>query len=221
MIVRCSYIAFIGSPTPQNIEIIQIVADVVEVKSTGFIFNLRKEIFANHPQLWGTSATFHKASWDKHIVVDGITDIEIAPFSNKTEQDCHELYLDDIIHEVFGIAADEILPWWSLIVCFEHSNQLAVTPATVVGQLKWDFKKYTKAVISGRSLSVTVKSTNYNKNQASDTALLDGRFNAFGKATTALSIELYHPAFANFSSNACDSNLQVPNDDLCTTAKLI
>ncbi|ESK82403.1 hypothetical protein Moror_12172 [Moniliophthora roreri MCA 2997] len=216
MIVRCSYIAFIRSPTPQNIETIQIVADMVEVESTGFIFDLRKEIFADHPQLWGTSATFHKASWDKRITV-----VCRALKGKALDEYADELYLDDIIHEVFGVAADEILPQWSLIVCFEHSNQLAVAPATIVGQLKWDFKKYTKAVISGRSPSITTKSTNYNENQASDAALLDGHFNAFGKATTALPIELYHPAFANFSSNAHDSNLQVPDDVLCTTAKLI
>uniref|UniRef100_A0A0W0FIA7 Uncharacterized protein n=1 Tax=Moniliophthora roreri TaxID=221103 RepID=A0A0W0FIA7_MONRR len=164
---------------------------------------LKNKIIIQYPELWGASARFYKphspTKLNKTIVCQALRDKTLNEYAD-------ELFQVDVIHEVFGIAADKILPQWSLIVCFHRTSQLVVVPAStqandVVRQLEQDFKKYTKAV--------------------SDAALLDRCFNAFWKATTALPIELYHPAFANFLSNAHNSNLQVPDDVLCTNAKLI
>uniref|UniRef100_A0A0W0FIA2 Uncharacterized protein n=1 Tax=Moniliophthora roreri TaxID=221103 RepID=A0A0W0FIA2_MONRR len=200
MLSMVNYIAFFGKPIPQNIETIEIVTEVEQINT-------------QRPQLSSAFATFYKAS-----------DQRIPNSPSRLSEP-----IDEIIHEVYSVAADEILPWWSLIVCFENPP-LAVVPAStqdddeannVVGKMERDFKQYTKAVMSGKSPSAAAKLNNYSENQASDNALLDRRFNESENTTTALPIELYHLAFANFLSNAHDPNLQVPNDVLCSTAKLI
>ncbi|ESK82402.1 hypothetical protein Moror_12171 [Moniliophthora roreri MCA 2997] len=197
MLSMVNYIAFFGKPIPQNIETIEIVTEVINTQ---------------RPQLSSAFATFYKPNSPSRLT-----------------QYAQLVLQDEIIHEVYSVAADEILPWWSLIVCFENPP-LAVVPAStqdddeannVVGKMERDFKQYTKAVMSGKSPSAAAKLNNYSENQASDNALLDRRFNESENTTTALPIELYHLAFANFLSNAHDPNLQVPNDVLCSTAKLI
>uniref|UniRef100_A0A0W0G6G0 Protein kinase domain-containing protein n=1 Tax=Moniliophthora roreri TaxID=221103 RepID=A0A0W0G6G0_MONRR len=195
MIGKCSYVLFIGIPTPQNIDTIKIFTDV-----------------PNSP-----------TKLSEPIVRRALKDQTLVQYAQEVLQ-------VEIIHEVYGVAPDALLPRWSLIVCLEHSPQAEIPRVIsqdddeandVVGKMERDFKRYTKAVRSGKSPSAAAKSNNYSENQASDNALLDGRFNESGNTTTALPIELYHPAFANFLSNARDPDLQVPDDVLCSTAKLI
>jgi len=77
-------------------------------------------------------------------------------------------------------------------------------------------------VVKGPTPSNAAKSTEYNKIQGSQTAILDGRFNPIKyEDTSAPPIELYHPAFGKFSALARDPALEVPDDILQSTARFL
>uniref|UniRef100_A0A0W0EWK8 Protein kinase domain-containing protein n=1 Tax=Moniliophthora roreri TaxID=221103 RepID=A0A0W0EWK8_MONRR len=73
MLSTVNYITFFGKPTPQNIETIEIVMEVVRVETTDLFLDLWEQINTQCPQLSSAFAIFYKAS-DQHIVADRTTD---------------------------------------------------------------------------------------------------------------------------------------------------
>ncbi|EEB89619.1 hypothetical protein MPER_12262 [Moniliophthora perniciosa FA553] len=185
-----------------------------------------------------------KTNLSDSIVRRILQDKTIDEYANKLD-------LEDIVHEVFGVEEKvEILPRWTLIACLRRSSQSTAVPAAptqddneatdIVGKMQRgalvnpaflsgangivDFERYTAGVASGSTPSAAAKSTNYSENQNTEktkTALLDGRVKELGQTTAALPIELYHPAFAKFRSNAQNLNFEVPDEILRKTAELI
>ena len=77
-------------------------------------------------------------------------------------------------------------------------------------------------MVKGPTPSNAANSTEYNRIQGSQTAILDGRFNDLRyEATSAPPIQLYHPAFGKFSALARDHALVVPDDILKLTARFL
>lgn len=70
--------------------------------------------------------------------------------------------------------------------------------------------------------SQAARSTDYNKHQGTNAAILDGRFNIHhGDQTAAPPIQLYDRVFGAFSVRVQDPNLTAPEDFLRRTAKLL
>ncbi|KAK0242163.1 hypothetical protein EDD85DRAFT_278209 [Armillaria nabsnona] len=82
--------------------------------------------------------------------------------------------------------------------------------------------RYKRTIIANRdSPSSNSRPSNYIRNQASDTAILDGRYDpANSTPTVAPPIQLYHPVFADFLG-AMDDTSDLPEDLVVETGKLM
>ncbi|KAI3618081.1 hypothetical protein WG66_005673 [Moniliophthora roreri] len=84
------------------------------------------------------------------------------------------------------------------------------------------FRRHTESILSKPSLTSASKYTQYNTIQASPAALLDGRIsNRNLKPTVAPPIELYHYAFHDYIANTDTISLDLPNEVILGTRKLM
>ncbi|TFK20558.1 hypothetical protein FA15DRAFT_646854 [Coprinopsis marcescibilis] len=85
-------------------------------------------------------------------------------------------------------------------------------------------KSFTKAVTVGRSATPSTSSTpeNYQRFQAGDAPILDGRYGAPDAPNDlGLPVEIYHSAFARFLALAGDTTAELPQDVLGVTVELM
>ncbi|KAK7027272.1 hypothetical protein VNI00_015361 [Paramarasmius palmivorus] len=219
------YLAFAGFPTQENIHTIQIVSGTISVMPNEELSTLTGRILEQHPTLHFSQARFFEpqSKPNEYNIRRMLERQDLA-------QAIQELSPRDFIHEAFEVQVDEPLSRRTLLVCFhgvwaevvhlpsENTNE----EDDIIRELEKQFLKYITAVAKGQTPSVAAKSANYQKNQnSSTTILLDGRFTESGDMTTALPVELYHPAFATFLFHATDCNVKIPVDVLRKTAELM
>lgn len=83
-----------------------------------------------------------------------------------------------------------------------------------------DYNRTIDAARKGKSPSANIKTTNYSGRQR-EAPILDGLYPAGYGPTAAPPIELYHPVFARFLANANKVDLDVPDDVVQQTAKIM
>lgn len=83
-----------------------------------------------------------------------------------------------------------------------------------------DYKRTIDAARKGTSLSANTKSTSYSDRQR-EAPILDGRYPGGYGPNVAPPVELYHPVFARFLANASKADLDVPDDIVQQTAKIM
>ncbi|KXN81872.1 hypothetical protein AN958_03574 [Leucoagaricus sp. SymC.cos] len=224
-VCKIYYVATFGIPTADNIHTIRCTQSSLDIDIDADVDDLQKALVEAHAIDGVVEAKVYRpyriSMLSEDITRKAIKDSSLDVFAENLSNAL-------LIREALHVPEDsDDVPRQSLVVCLRMRPILA-SPANEdseiddVGLVERDFKQFIKNILQGPTPSVAAKSTNYNSIQASDTPLLDGRFNVkAGGPTAALPIELFNPVFGSFATRARDPTLRVPDDVVRLTAKLL